>query len=188
MKAQNLTAFVAGLAFLGLVTTAHANTNKLDHSRSSDARTAETGSGQAQVPTKFNKASSLIGMTVQNEQGEKLGDIKEIVIDMESGKAPYAVITSGGVFGVGEKLLAVPLTAFRTSEKAAGRSDTKVGSARDYLVLSADKDSIRQAQSIGDNWPSVQQPSFGAEPFWKESSDTSRDKDVKPDTSPADPE
>jgi sporulation protein YlmC with PRC-barrel domain len=107
-------------------------------------------------PTRFNRASKLIGMTVKNQQGEDLGDIKDIVINLNSGKVSYAVLSSGGVLGVGEKLLAVPLTAF--SESPDGT----------HLVLNATKSNISQAESIGNNWPSVQNPSFGALPFWQQ--------------------
>ena len=108
------------------------------------------------APTRFNKASKLIGTEVQNEQGENLGDIKDIVINLDKGTVSYAVLSSGGVLGVGEKLLAVPLTAF--SRSPDGR----------HLVLNATKENISQAESIGNNWPSVQNPSFGAMPFWQQ--------------------
>jgi sporulation protein YlmC with PRC-barrel domain len=120
-----------------------------------DSSTEATAPGQ---PTRFNKASKLIGMEVQNEQGQNLGDIKDIVINLEKGTVSYAVLSSGGVLGVGEKLLAVPLTAFTRS------ADEK------HLVLQASKDNISQAESIGNNWPSVQNPSFGAMPFWQQKS------------------
>jgi sporulation protein YlmC with PRC-barrel domain len=117
-------------------------------------------------PTRFDRASKLIGMTVRNPQGEDLGDIKDIVINFNKGTVSYAVLSSGGVLGVGEKLLAVPLTAFSESPDGA------------HLVLNATKTNISQAESIGNNWPSVQNPSFGAIPFWQQkpgmNSDTER--------------
>ena len=121
-------------------------------SSTSDNNMEATAPGQ---PTRFNKASKLIGTEVQNEQGENLGDIKDIVINLEKSTVSYAVLSSGGVLGVGEKLLAVPLTAF--SRSADGK----------HLVLQASKTNISQAESIGNNWPSVQNPSFGAMPFWQ---------------------
>ena len=122
--------------------------------QSSDMSDMETTTpGQ---PTRFNKASKLIGMEVRNDQGEDLGTIKDLVINLESGTVSYAVLSSGGVLGVGEKLLAVPLTAFRR------------GSDQKNLMLQASKDNIDQAQGIGSNWPSVQHPTFGAMPFWQQ--------------------
>jgi sporulation protein YlmC with PRC-barrel domain len=135
-------------------------------SSTSDSSMEVTAPGQ---PTRFNKASKLIGMSVQNEQGQSLGDIKDIVIDLEKGTVSYAVLSSGSVLGVGEKLLAVPLTAFTRS------ADEK------HLILQASKDNISQAETIGNNWPSVQNPSFGAMPFWQQSgSVTNRTSDTTP--------
>lgn len=108
-------------------------------------------------PTACNKASKLIGMSVQNQQGDKLGDIKDLVIDPKTSKVSYAVLATGGVLGMGEKLLAVPLSAFSR------------GTDQTHLVLNADKSNIAQAEGIRDNWPSVKNPSFGAMPFWQQS-------------------
>lgn len=40
-----------------------------------------------------------------------MGDIKEIMLDVLAGRISYAVLSFGGVFGVGEKLFAVPWAA-----------------------------------------------------------------------------
>jgi len=120
------------------------------------------------TPTILNKASGLIGANVQNPQGEKLGEIKDLVIDLDKATVSYAVLATGGVLGIGEKLLAVPLRAFTCSEAEAGKA---------HLVLHADKESIARAEGIRDNWPRVQEPSFGAMPFWQEPQGT----DVTPE-------
>ncbi|MEG1114059.1 MAG: PRC-barrel domain-containing protein, partial [Janthinobacterium sp.] len=56
-------------------------------------------------------ADTLIGDHVHNAKDEHLGEIKEIMIDMRSGKIAYAVMSHGGVFTIGEKLFAVPWEA-----------------------------------------------------------------------------
>ncbi|MDQ3267714.1 MAG: PRC-barrel domain-containing protein, partial [Pseudomonadota bacterium] len=48
--------------------------------------------------------NALIGNDVYNQIEEDLGDIKEIMLNMESGKIVYAVLSFGGVLGIGEKL------------------------------------------------------------------------------------
>lgn len=134
-----------------------------DHQYGTSEHQNSTMAGQ---PTRFDRASKLIGMTVRNPQGEDLGDIKDIVLNFNKGTVSYAVLRSGGVLGVGEKLLAVPLTAF--SESPDGT----------HLVLNATKTNISRAESLGNNWPSVNNPSFGAIPFWQQKpgmkSDTER--------------
>jgi hypothetical protein len=56
-------------------------------------------------------ANTLLGNDVYNKDGEDLGDIKEFMIDMASGKVAYAVLSLGGLLGMGDKLFAVPWAA-----------------------------------------------------------------------------
>lgn len=56
-------------------------------------------------------ADTLLGNDVYNRQGEDLGDIKEIMLDVPTGRVSYAVLSFGGLLGVGEKLFAVPWEA-----------------------------------------------------------------------------
>jgi len=56
-------------------------------------------------------ADTLLGNDVYNRDGEDLGDIKEFMIDMATGKIAYAVLSFGGLMGLGDKLFAVPWAA-----------------------------------------------------------------------------
>src|SRR5215510_14826548 len=67
------------------------------------------------------RASKIIGADVENPQGEKLGDIKDVVFDPETGRVRYAVLAFGGFLGLGEKYFAVPCTAL--TSKAGEKGD-----------------------------------------------------------------
>lgn len=56
-------------------------------------------------------ADTLMGNDVFNDQGEDLGDIKEIMLDVRAGRISYAVLSYGGLMGIGDKLFAVPWEA-----------------------------------------------------------------------------
>lgn len=56
-------------------------------------------------------ATSLIGDDVRNASGEDLGKIEDLMIDVSDGSVEYAVLTFGGVLGMGNKLFAVPMKA-----------------------------------------------------------------------------
>lgn len=56
-------------------------------------------------------ADTLIGDSVVNAADEDLGDIKEIMLDMQTGQVAYAVLSFGGFLGMGDKLFAVPWQA-----------------------------------------------------------------------------
>jgi len=94
--------------------------------------------------TKANKASNLIGMDVRNQQNEKLGDIKDLVVDLHTGKIAYAVLSVGGFLGIGDKYIAVPPNEFALAP------DGKT------LVLNADKAKIEGAPGFAKNdWPDL---------------------------------
>lgn len=89
-------------------------------------------------------AHTLIGEDVVNTQNENLGDIKEIMLDMRTGKIAYAVLSFGGVFGIGEKLFAVPWTSLTL--------DTENKS----FVLNASKEQLKNAPGFDkDDWPDM---------------------------------
>jgi sporulation protein YlmC with PRC-barrel domain len=50
----------------------------------------------------------IIGSKVINVKGETLGKIKDLVVDIDTGRIVYAVLESGGFLGIGDKLLPVP--------------------------------------------------------------------------------
>ncbi|MEM1055392.1 MAG: PRC-barrel domain-containing protein [Bacteroidota bacterium] len=93
--------------------------------------------------------STLTGTDVRNLQGETLGDIKDFVLDIESGRVQYAVLDFGGFLGIGNKYFAVPLEAFR--------ADTQ----NEYLILDVDKTVLNDAPGFPqDNWPTVADERF----------------------------
>ena len=53
-------------------------------------------------------ANTLLGNNVVNHKEESLGDIKEIMLEVENGKVGYAVLSFSTYLGLSEKLFAVP--------------------------------------------------------------------------------
>jgi sporulation protein YlmC with PRC-barrel domain len=80
---------------------------------------------------KLEKATGLIGISVVDNRGTRLGTVDEIVLTPDRNAIDYAVVSYGGVWGVHEKLFAVPWSQFqvRSREKAlalnGGRSDVE---------------------------------------------------------------
>lgn len=48
------------------------------------------------------------GTSVYNPQGEKLGTVRNFMVDKSSGKADYAVLEFGGLFGLGSDHYPIP--------------------------------------------------------------------------------
>ena len=94
-------------------------------------------------------ADTLIGDDVYNQAGEDLGDIKEIMIDTTNGTVSYAVLSFGGVLGIGEKLFAVPWKAL------------KLDPENKRFVLNVDKERLKDAPGFDkDRWPDMADESW----------------------------
>ena len=63
------------------------------------------------------KASSIIGMAVHDQSGERLGKVDDLVVNLSSQAAPFAIIEYGGALGIGVTRVAVPLTELKWSSE-----------------------------------------------------------------------
>ena len=79
---------------------------------------------------RFLTASSMVGDKVVNSKQEHLGEIKEIMLDMEGGKIDYFVIEFGGFLGIGIKYFAIP---FRLLSLDAANKKFIFNQAREVL-------------------------------------------------------
>lgn len=96
-------------------------------------------------------AETLVGNDVYNKASEDVGDIKEIMIDMRSGRVCYAVLSFGGFMGVGEKLFAVPWEAL------------KLDTVNKRFELDVSKERLEGAPGFDKNkWPDMADPAWVA--------------------------
>ena len=111
-------------------------------------------------------AATLTGDKVVNRDDETLGEIKEIMLDMRSGRVAYAVMSYGGVFGIGDKLFAVPWNAL------------KLDTVKKCFVLDAAKSKVEDAPGFDqDAWPNMADATwqkrvhdyYGTQPYTHES-------------------
>ena len=110
-------------------------------------------------------AKTLIGNRVKNVQGEALGKVEDLMLDLEAGRIAYAVVNYGGVMGVGNKLFAVPWSAFTL--------DTDDHT----FVLEVERDVLDSDEGFDkNNWPDAADRDwgrrthehYGARPYWDE--------------------
>ena len=110
-------------------------------------------------------AGTLAGDSVQNPAGEELGTLDELMIDLPSGRIAYAVVSFGGVLGMGNKLFAVPWSALRVDE------DEKC------LILDVDRITLESAPGFDkSDWPNMADTAwgwdvyrhYGATPYWED--------------------
>ena len=58
--------------------------------------------------TRLIASNKVEGTAVYNTQGEKLGSIHNFMVDKKSGQVEYAVLTFGGLFGMGGDYYPLP--------------------------------------------------------------------------------
>ncbi len=84
-------------------------------------------------------AGNIGGANVVGTDGESLGSISELMIDADTGKIAYAVLSYGGVLGVGEKLFAVRWAAIAV-DAATGSFSVAIERDRFEALPGFDKD------------------------------------------------
>jgi len=57
------------------------------------------------------RAKRVIGTTVKDSAGEKIGQVEDVVLDKLSNNIMFGVVSFGGVLGMGEKYHPVPWSA-----------------------------------------------------------------------------
>jgi len=88
------------------------------------------------------RASELIGMDVRNANGDELGEIKDIVLDVNNNRVHYAILSFGGFAGLGDKLFAYPVRMFQLGQD--GRS----------LLLNVSEEQLKRAPGFEmRGWP-----------------------------------
>jgi sporulation protein YlmC with PRC-barrel domain len=79
-----------------------------------DNRTGANQEGpDANRPAERLTATSIIGDKVENPEGEDLGRIDNIMINVHSGRIEYVVLEYGSFLGLGGKLFAIPFIELR---------------------------------------------------------------------------
>jgi sporulation protein YlmC with PRC-barrel domain len=88
-------------------------------------------------------SSSIDGTEVKNKSGEKLGHIKDLMINMNDGSISYAVLSFGGFMGFGDKYFAIPWTSF------------SIDMVDEKFILNVEKERLENAPGFDkNNWPS----------------------------------
>ncbi|WGS55046.1 PRC-barrel domain-containing protein (plasmid) [Paraburkholderia sp. D15] len=144
------------------------------------ARVIGSGAGDGPGPDVM-AAATLDGNKVYSSDGEDIGKISDIMLDVRSGRVAYAVLTAGGFLGMGGTLHAIPWSALTldTDEKCF------------HLSVAAER--VKTAPGFDrDHWPAMADPQWGAsvhqfyerEPYWAATRDVvERDPAVPVDPS-----
>jgi len=110
----------------------------------------------ANTPVKFLTATSIIGDKIYNDEEEHLGQIKDIMLDIRSGKIEYVIIEFGGFLGLGDKYFAVPFRALTLDPD------------RQAFILPQSREVLKDAPGFDKNhWPETNAHGFeSSNSYW----------------------
>lgn len=110
---------------------------------------------RANTPVRVLTATSIIGDDVENLNGDTLGEIKDIMINLYDGSIEYVILQSGGFLGIGDKLFAVPYASLQVSP------DKKV------FILDKDDEYVKNAPGFDHNhWPETNDHYDDIDNYW----------------------
>ena len=97
------------------------------------------------------KGSKIIGKSVQTMKGKEIGEIEDLAIDELDGRVRYAVLSFGGLLGLGEKYFAIPWEALRLSDD------------KQHFALAVTEKELEKAPGFDkNNWPDFADPVYYA--------------------------
>ena len=141
--------FVVSFSILAL-TAAYAQTNKAQGQQQGQASPQQGAQSQqqGQIP-----AQQLIGQKVTDAQGEDLGKISDVVVDLQSGQVHAGVLEFGGTLGVGGKNYAFPI-----QDLEPGKSQGQ------YTLANVEKQKLEKSQGYAQGvWPEIDPQYWGRE-------------------------
>ena len=116
-------------------------------------RTGEQAEKQANQEQLY-QVDDLISAKIRNAKGEDLGEVEEMVVDVNDGSIRYAVVSYGGFLDIGDKLFAVPVKALSLKQNEDGDA---------FFVVDIDQQRLENSQGFDDdNWPNFADPKFAA--------------------------
>ncbi|MGD9544782.1 MAG: PRC-barrel domain-containing protein [Methylocystis sp.] len=89
------------------------------------------------LPQNALLVSNIHDQNVYDRQENKLGEVKDLVLD-RGGRVAAAIISVGGFLGIGEKDVAVPFDALHATERGN----------KTWLTMNATKDELKNAKGF----------------------------------------
>ena len=93
---------------------------------------------QSTIPANAVTVTDWYKQSVYDAKDSKIGEIKDVLVDHKNGQVTSVIIGVGGFLGAGEKDVAVPFEAVKTTTK-----DNKP-----YLVMNTTKDDLKNAHGF----------------------------------------
>jgi sporulation protein YlmC with PRC-barrel domain len=111
----------------------------------------EQGRARTDTPVSMERlgATSVIGRHIENAEGEELGKIEDLMVNVQKGDIEYIVVNFDSFLGIGGKLFAIPF------------SELKLNGAKKIFMLHRDREYLKQSPGFDkDHWPDTNNHSY----------------------------
>jgi hypothetical protein len=145
MKKMMLTAMVMAVVFVFMIS--------LSFARGVEKKSEST--------SMFHSVKDMIGWEVKNAEGGTLGTVDDYIHD-EKGRLAFAILSQGGILGMGEKKIAVPFDTLSIADEM------------DHFVLNISEDRLAsapefdEAEGLDRQYAERVYRHFGLQPYWME--------------------
>ncbi|MEZ4617587.1 MAG: PRC-barrel domain-containing protein [Caldilineaceae bacterium] len=111
--------------------------------------------GVSDANNQLVRASTLLDYNTTNLNGESIGNIEDMLIDVESGHILFATLEYGGFLDIGDREIPIPLSALSWVSE-------------NELMLNLDEQQLDALPDVGQNWPNVTDATWNDEivDFW----------------------
>jgi sporulation protein YlmC with PRC-barrel domain len=104
---------------------------------------------RANLPVKRLTASSIIGDRIENLDGDNLGTIDNLMVNINTGAIEYVVLETGSFLGLGGKLFAIPF------------AQLYLNTDKECFILNREKEYLKQIPGFDKNhWPDTNDHSY----------------------------
>lgn len=115
-----------------------------------DNRTGTNREGpDANMPVERLTATSIMADKIENPHGEQLGQIDNLMINLQRGEVEYAVVEFGSFLGIGGKLFAIPF------------AELKLDPQKKVFILDRDREYLQKSPGFDKtHWPDTNDHSY----------------------------
>jgi len=112
-----------------------------------------------------------MGKKVVSANNESLGEIKDIVVDANSGRILYGVLEFGGFLGMGDKLFAIP---WQSLELAGDDKAFSLNVDKDRLKAAPGFDKKQWPDFADEQWATTTYKFYNVTPYWVSQADADK--------------
>jgi sporulation protein YlmC with PRC-barrel domain len=103
----------------------------------------------ANTPVQRLSATSIISDKILDAQGEEVGRIDNLMVNIRTGQVEYAVVEFGSFLGIGGKLFAIPF------------GQLQLDAEKKVFILSRDKEYLKNSPGFDKtHWPDTNDHSY----------------------------